>query len=138
MRWLTIVALGLALTGCPYPIYKLIQPEASPLVVSDTGAPVEGANVALISNAYPYGFEKSRELKRTDVTGATHFDSHREWRLEVFLFIHGAEIYFWNWCVEKDGYETFRTQWANDGDFTARPTVVLKRGSSTSCERSER
>ena len=107
-------------------------------VVNQTGAPLEGASVMLISRAYPYGFEKSRDTKRTDAARDARFDDHRQWRVELFLFIHGAESYFWNWCVEKDGYQTFRTHWTSDDEFNARPTIALQPGQAISCEHSER
>lgn len=66
MRRNFLVVVVLALTGRPYPIHKLIQPESVAQVVNRTGAPLEGANVTLCSRAYPYGFEKSRDTKRTD------------------------------------------------------------------------
>ena len=119
--------------GCIYPIYKTLQRESAAQVVSERGSPIEGVRVTLISSAYPYGFEKSRQTKPTDSSGHAHFDSVREWRIEA-LFIHGAEFFFWNWCVDKDGYETIRTQWQNEDSFEALPTFTLKPGVTKPCE----
>jgi hypothetical protein len=47
---------------------------------------------------YPHGGEKGRETKETLADGSATFEAVREWRVET-LMIHGAEEYFWNWCV---------------------------------------
>ena len=118
-------------TGC-YPIHKLIQPEAKATVVDSHEAPLEGVSVTLISNAYPYGWEKSRDLRPTDARGNITFGERREWRIEL-LFIHGAEAYFWNWCVEKQGFSTFETEWSGSSQFDADLKVKLESGDSIPC-----
>ncbi len=129
--WLLPV-LAVACSGC-YPIYKTLQPSASATVLDATShAPLGGATVQLISNAYPYGVEKSREAATTDVVGRVTFESRREWRWEV-LMIHGAEVFFWNWCVAKPGFETVQTTWQGGDDFVSDFRVELKAGDSTPC-----
>lgn len=94
--------------------------------------PVEGARVTLISNAYPYGWEKSREVMQTDDRGIAKFESRKEWRIEAIM-LHGAEFYFWNWCVEKSGFVTYVSANHSAGEFSSEPTIVLTQGISTPC-----
>lgn len=118
--------------GC-YPIHKTLQPRATATVVDAvTHAPIVNAPVVLISGAYPYGSERSRDVVATDSHGVAAFQGRHEWRWET-LMIHGYEIYFWNWCVEWPGYETVLTGWRNSDDFVADYRVDLKAGVSTPC-----
>ncbi|ARU26069.1 carboxypeptidase-like regulatory domain-containing protein [Cellvibrio sp. PSBB006] len=129
----TIVALLLvfSLTGC-YPVYKTLQPRSHILVLDESGAPIQGAVVVLVANAYPYGHEKTRMEVVTNSKGEARFPSSKEWRMEVMV-MHGMEIYYWNWCVTKEGYETYITRDGNAKDFDRKPTVILSEGDSTKC-----
>lgn len=127
-----IVVTAALCAGC-YPIHKLIQPMSTATVLDDSKRPIEGAQVTLISNAYPYGFERTRETFATDAYGVSRFDEHRDWRWEV-LMIHGWEEYFWNWCIEKPGFETSVTAWRSSRDFVTDVRVELKPGESTPCD----
>lgn len=130
---LLVIAFAVLLSGCvPYPINKTLQPEAEIVVTDRDGQPVADAWVHLISSAYPYGFEKSRAKVQTDLAGVVSFPKIKEWRMEA-LMLHGAEVYFWNWCVEKEGYETHVTQWRNSNDFVAQYEVTLQSGATTAC-----
>jgi len=126
----TLIAICLCV-GCA-PIYKKLQPSAEVIVIDTNKAPIENAQVSLVSNAYPYGIEKSRETKSTNASGIATFESKREWRIES-LMLHGSEIYFWNWCVVKEGYESYITSHNDSWNFEDSPTVVLKPGESQKC-----
>lgn len=126
-------ALVLPLAGCvPYPVYKTLQPAAVITVLDEASQPLADARVVLIAAAYPYGFDRFRSEKRTSADGRAQFDSRHEWRMEV-LAIHGSEVFFWNWCVEKTGYETYATQDGNADNFDNNPVIRLKPGESRSC-----
>lgn len=129
----TAAIAAMSLTACvPYPIYKTLQPAAQVTVLDEADHPLPQAEVTLIASAYPYGFEKTRETKNSASDGIANFASAREWRAESMM-IHGAEAYFWNWCIRKDGYVTFLTD-TRDGDkFTSKLIVHMKRGQSTAC-----
>jgi hypothetical protein len=130
---LASIALLLSVTGCvPYPIYKTLQPEAKAIVRDHTARPVPGAKVTLIASAYPYGREKSRETKETDASGVASFSSRKEWRMEV-LMIHGWEEYFWNWCIEKPGFQTYETAFGSQKKFGLESVFVLTEGASVPC-----
>ena len=103
-------------------------------VVKDaSGQPVEGAKVILIASANPHPIERGREVKMTDANGLAEFDSRHEWRMET-LMIHGVEFFFWNWCVEKHGFKTYRTYARSSGDeFDQHATIRLSRGASSDC-----
>jgi hypothetical protein len=125
-------------SGCvPYPVYKTLQPDAKATVRDAQGKPVSGAAVTLVASAYPYGRERSREMKMTMEDGVSAFASRREWRTEI-LAMHGAEEYFWNWCVQKEGFETFRTAHGRAAGFKAEPVIILKAGESKPCTQSIR
>jgi hypothetical protein len=126
----TVVAI---LSGCvPYPVLKTLQPAATVSLVDIQGKPVPAASVTLISSAYPYGLEKSRETKLTAINGTVAFDPTREFRVEV-LAMHGSEEFFWNWCIQKDGFETVETSHRGASEFESRFAVVLAAGVSTPC-----
>ena len=131
IRVITLAILSILAVGC-YPINKTLQPTAKITVVDERGDPVRGAEIVLISNAFPYGFERSRMLIRTNQNGHSYFPQITEWRIES-LMIHGSDVYFWNWCVFKEGYETFTTSLRNAKNFNSDQSVVLKRGDSKPC-----
>lgn len=114
------------------PVYKTLQPYAEAQVHNEQGQPLESAEVVLISSAYPYGWEQFRATAMTDPTGVATFYKVKDFRLEFFV-IHGAQEFFWNWCVKSRGYETQTTTFSNGDDFEAYPTFVLKPGESTAC-----
>jgi len=129
----TILLATALLSGCvPYPVYKTLQPAATATIQDSQGEPIAGAAVTLISSAYPYGWEKSRETQFSTEEGVAEFSSQREWRVEA-LALHGRELYFWNWCVEKEGFETFSTALGDAADFQTEPVVLLEAGQSTPC-----
>lgn len=130
---LTALLACLLLWGCvPYPVYKTLQPAATATIQDGRGEPISDAAVTLISSAYPYGWEKARETKLTTEEGVAAFSARREWRVEM-LALHGREVFFWNWCVEKEGFETFSTMHRNAADFRSEPIVLLKAGQSMPC-----
>jgi hypothetical protein len=101
-------------------------------VIDQYGAPVSGAKVSLISSAYPYGFERSRATSITQ-DGSVEFPKIKEFRIE-YLGLHGRMFYFWNWCIEKDGYSTYSTRYGLGEDFDPNPIFKLEPGSSSSCD----
>lgn len=128
-----VFALALASAGCvPYPVYKTLQPEARLTVLDEAERPVADARVVLISSAYPYGRERFRNETRSAADGAAAFPAIREWRAESMM-LHGAQTYFWNWCVEKTGYETYETMNREPDGFEPRAQVRLRAGESRSC-----
>ncbi|ARN19790.1 carboxypeptidase-like regulatory domain-containing protein [Piscinibacter gummiphilus] len=128
-----LLAACLAVSGCvPYPVYKELQPVTRVRVVDPAGRAVAGASVVLLSNAYPYGREQHRETRWTDASGVVSFDGRHEWRVES-LMIHGAQVFFWNLCVEKPGYATHLTEYRSAKKFETEPTVVLAPGTSSAC-----
>lgn len=131
--WLISAALCLILAGCiPYPVYKTLQPEATLTVLDESSSPVVGAEVQLVANAYPYGWERSREIRMTEADGVARFESHRQWRVES-LMLHGFQVFFWNWCVRRDGYASFFTAYGDASEFKNVLTVQLVPGVSTRC-----
>lgn len=121
------------LTACvPYPVYKTLQPYARMTVLGGDGQPVSGAEVVLIASTYPYGFERSRSTVTTDADGVASFASQREWRVESTM-LHGAQVFFWNWCVRTPGYRTESTSHNDAAQFESNPVVRLRAGESTPC-----
>lgn len=137
-RTLTAILASMTMTACvPYPVYKTLQPSARVIVEDQNGQVVPHAQVMLISSAYPYGFEQSREAKESDSSGVAEFKAVREWRTEA-LVIHGSQIFFWNWCVRADGFETYLTGNRNAADFNDNAVIRLRQGKSEMCPTSER
>jgi hypothetical protein len=134
MRLHTVLAALLALgaTGC-YPVHKTLAPDASMTVRDAQQRPIAGARVMLITNFYPYGRESTRDTLLTDSAGVVHFTRRSAWETEVMM-IHGAKIYFWNWCVEQPGFATFDTFHGQHTQFQPITTVTLVAGTSVPCE----
>ncbi len=121
------------IAGCvPYPVYKTLQPSAKATVLTADNAPLAGAEVTLIASAYPYGSERHRNTTETLADGTAHFAALRDMRIEV-LMIHGAQEFFWNWCVRKAGYVTYVTAHRDAEQFQAGLVVRLPPGVSTPC-----
>ncbi|HLD67079.1 MAG TPA: hypothetical protein VJA19_13640 [Pseudomonas sp.] len=122
------------LAGCvPIPMYKTLQPNAYMKVVDHAGDPIGGAKVELVSSTYPYGFEKFRVAGRTSHGGEIKFTKMKEWRVEVPLMIHGMEVFFWNWCVSKEGYASIQTHHRDADDFDTDALFTLVPGKSETC-----
>jgi hypothetical protein len=117
-RALTLVAV---LTAC-YPIHKTTREELRLRVLGAQSDTVPGAIVVLKATTYPYGRERTRDTLHTDSRGMAHFAQVKDWRMET-LMIHGADVYFWNWCVSAPGYQTQETRWTS-GERWVRDTVV--------------
>ncbi|WP_447956242.1 hypothetical protein [Vreelandella sp. EE7] len=128
-----ILTITLLLSGCVvYPVNKTLQPEAEILVTDVEEKPIQNAWVALISSSYPYGLEQMRTSDQTNHNGEASFPEMKEWRTES-LMIHGASVFFWNWCVVKAGFETHTTLWSRGDDFQPQYDVALTPGESTPC-----
>lgn len=127
------IPLALLGSGCvPYPVYKTMQPDARITVLDEASQPVADARVVLISSAYPYGREQFRNETRSGPDGAAAFQAIREWRAESMM-LHGSQVYFWNWCVEKAGYETYETLNREPSAFDDQAQVRLRAGESRPC-----
>jgi len=127
------VTLASLMSGCvPYPVYKTMQPDAQVTVLDEHSQPLADARVVLISSTYPYGREQFRNETRSAADGSARFKALREWRAESMM-IHGAQVYFWNWCVEKAGYETYMTLDRDAAYFKDEPQITLRPGESHSC-----
>lgn len=132
LSWV-LISLCIGLSGClPYPVYKKLQPEIRFTVMDEAEKPIAGARVHLITKSYPYGFEDSREIRITQSAGTATFSDRREWTTEA-LVIHGRKQYFWNWCVEKDGYATYHSTFKSGGDKEDHIKISLKTGGRTEC-----
>ncbi|MFI0472203.1 hypothetical protein ACGLWX_05690 [Halomonas sp. HMF6819] len=130
---LLILAITLLLSGCVvYPVNKTLQPEAEILVTDVQGKPIQDAWVSLISSSYPYGLEQRRTGDKTNAGGEASFPEMKEWRTES-LMIHGASVFFWNWCIVKADFETHITMWSSGDDFQPQYDVTLTPGESTPC-----
>ncbi|MCF6349387.1 MAG: hypothetical protein L3J20_14025 [Flavobacteriaceae bacterium] len=133
-KYIFYIVLTITFSGC-YPIHKTIQLKSEMMVVDKEGKPVKDAKVYLISSANPHNREKSRNMIKTDSTGVAKFDKIKEWRIE-FLMIHGADSYFWNWCVKKEGYKTHTDIIKNK--FEKKKRFILIKGKSEDCPKNFR
>lgn len=122
----------LACAGGCYPIYHTLRPEATLTVLDPARRPVAGARVLLTRSRFPAGFDQATDTTFTDSTGVAHFSRQKGWETEV-LMIHGAKIYFWNWCVQKPGMTTFDTRHNATVGFSATMSVTLAPGESAAC-----
>ncbi len=133
--WPAVAAIAVAslVSGCvPYPVYKTMQPDAHATVLDENSHPLADARVVLISSTFPYGREQFRNETRSAADGGATFEALREWRAESMV-IHGSQVYFWNWCVEKAGYETYMTLDRDAAYFKDKPQITLRPGESHSC-----
>ncbi|MCY1519854.1 hypothetical protein D9M68_546180 [compost metagenome] len=133
--WPAALAIPLAVlgSGCvPYPVYKTMQPDARITVLDPGSQPVADARVVLISSSYPYGQERFRNEARSGSDGVATFQAIREWRAESMM-LHGSQVYFWNWCVEKEGYETYATLNREPSGFDDEARIQLQAGKSRPC-----
>ncbi len=120
------------LSGC-FPNYKTLQPDTNFTVVDENKQPIVGTEIILISRAYPYGDEKFRTSNITNNLGKVSFNSINEFRIES-LMMHGMEVFFWNWCIYKDGYKTNYSNYRNSDDFLSENNIILKKGNSQICK----
>jgi hypothetical protein len=88
--------------------------------------------VTLISTTHPDGYVRSRDTLETGPDGIARFRGKRGLRIE-WLFLHRGPVYFWNWCVAKEGFVTYSTSGPRTKVFADESMVVLRRGASRSC-----
>jgi hypothetical protein len=132
LNTVAVILLAVGSTGC-YPVHKTLAPAASMSVRDTQLRPIANARVTLITNFYPYGRESTRDTLFTDRDGAVQFPKRAAWEMEV-LMIHGARLYFWNWCVERPGFATFDTGRIPRTAFQPKTDVVMAAGTSAPCE----
>jgi hypothetical protein len=131
-----VILCAVMLSGC-YPVYKTLRPQASLTVNDQNRRPLVGARVTLVTNFYPYGLEQSRDTVLADSSGIARFSKLKKWETEVMM-IHGAKIYFWNWCVQLPGYQTFDSRRIPVTKFEATTVVTLLPGEPTPCQPARR
>jgi hypothetical protein len=135
IRLVLAVTTGL-LTGCvAYPIYKTLQPATEVTVQDETGRPLTGASVHLVTRAHPPGMVPSRTMQATDAAGQARFPRVSEWRVET-LALHGAQAFYWSLCIQHPGFVTHETAYRAARAFDVRPVVRLSPGDSAPCRRS--
>ena len=131
MKRLLVIALAVLSSAC-VPVYKTLQPSAEVQVLDEQNQPLNDAQVTLISSAYPYGREQFRTEATTRGDGMATFYKVKDFRVEVMM-LHGSQEFFWNWCVSKTGYQTYRTEYRNSDMFSSQLQVTLQQGESTAC-----
>ncbi len=128
--WLICLAAGLC-AGC-YPIRKTIQPKARIAVVDSAGKPIVAATASLVSRAHPHHRLRGINTALTNAKGIARFPELNDWRVEV-LMIHGADVYFWEWCVQAEGFQTYATGQGNGAVFQNPARVQLQPGVMQDC-----
>ena len=129
-----LLAAPLLLGGCiPYPAYRTLQPQARATVVDEQSRPLADTRVILITSSYPYGRERWRDEQRSGEDGVASFGESQRMACRIADDPWPDDL-FWNWCVEKPGYATYRTLLTSSDDFDARPTITLTPGSSQTCD----
>lgn len=136
MHRLAMLCLGTGaalLAGCAsHPPGATIPSKASATVVTLDGAPLEGAVVTLVSQAYPNLYEKFRTDVTTGADGVAAFPRIRKWKVES-LGLHGEDAFIWNWCVRREGYATVATFERDEKDFDRHARFTMLPGESTPC-----
>jgi len=131
-KYLILSASALLFTGCIYPIYKTLQPQAMVEVVDENKVAIKNVNVHLQTREC-LPCKNSEQVKLSNERGIVHFDSQREWRKEI-LIIHGSTSFTWSWCVEKEGYKTILTSEAQSDKFESHRTFILEKGNTLPCD----
>ena len=131
LKRISAICVLAAVCDACYPMYKTRRPDAELTVRDASHRALAGARVILITSRNPYGREWSRDTLVTDSTGVARFTRVRAWEREV-LMIHGAWIYFWNWCVDAPGFGTVDTR-RGDTRFEPHAVIMLTPGTPTGC-----
>ncbi len=136
------------LAGCvAWPVIKVVQPEASALVVDADGQAIAGARVMLIAKRW-YGKRHSklhdlRAVKVTDRAGRVKFEQTSEIGSHRCAMVpHGSGCsryrYEYAWCVVAGGFNTYLTPglfevWTALPVFNPTPRFVMQPGRSYPC-----
>lgn len=120
----------LMLAGCGLPLHETVQPEASLTVRSETGTPIQGAQVRLNMRAIP-STKHAIAVVLTDTDGRASFPEVKEWHTRYPLMMHGTVEYRWAWCVSKAGYQDHDERWS--AEFKPYAVVTMKEGNSRGC-----
>jgi hypothetical protein len=127
---LALIAAGIC-AGC-YPIHKTIQPKARIEVLDGTGKPIRAAKASLVSRSHPHKRLRSINVAHTNDAGIAEFPELNDWRVEV-LMIHGADVYFWEWCVQAEGFQTYATGNGTPDEFSESARIALQPGTMQAC-----
>jgi len=134
---LNFLVLLLSFSGCIYPVYRTLYPQLNIEIKDVNNRPIKEATVHLGRITYfePESFKE--KLFTTNSEGKIEADSSREWGTDI-LIIHGATVYQWSLCIEKKGFQTFTTPWAEKNRFNTSESFTLKKGKSTLCRKNNK
>ncbi|WP_372403270.1 hypothetical protein ACDW34_12160 [Acinetobacter piscicola] len=100
---LSIILMCGLLQAC-YPVYKTIRTPVQVEVVDEQGKAIKNAKVVMETTQRPAHVMPVFNRLFTDAQGKVEFKRQRKWAMET-LFIHGFQVYSWNLCISKQGYE---------------------------------
>lgn len=119
-RALPILAIAVVLSGC-WPELKVAEPRAHIAITDESGAPIDGARVMVITQQYFLGPTHVHEFL-TDSKGVVDLRPQRQWVIEGAL--PDASVWFdWTFCVEKAGYRAVQAPLEHSRKATA---IVLE------------
>ena len=126
-----LVMLAMITGYVPYPVRKQLQPYTTAIILDEENNAIERAQASLIASSYPDDIQQGLELKLTNSQGLVQFEAKQEWRMEKGPA--RPEIFFWNWCVYKPGYETYWTNYRSADQWQDFFTVNLTPGIAKDC-----
>ena len=130
---LNLLVLLLSFSGCIYPVYRTLYPQLNIEIKDVNNKPIKSATVHLGRITYFEPESFNEKLFTTNSEGKIEADSSRAWGTDI-LIIHGATVYQWSLCIEKKGFQTFTTPWAEKDDFEkSKKIFILKKGVKTLC-----
>jgi len=68
------------------------------------GLPISNAKINFIAGSDPHHVLHHEEKLITDTRGIVSLESRHQFEVVAPLMMHGVPFYYWEWCVEKDGY----------------------------------
>ena len=129
-----IVLMCGLLSAC-YPVYQTIRTPVQVNVVDEQGQAIKNAKVVMETTQRPAHVLPVFNRLFTDSQGKVKFHRQREWTIET-LFIHGFQVYRWNLCVSKQGYEMLKSIELKEQN-SKRIRVVLKQQKGVNTDENE-
>lgn len=130
-----LFAVGVLVAGCPIPWRDtmVVQPALEVDVRDESGAAVEGARVLVVAGTNPHHQLAGTEELLTDAWGHASFEERSETKTIYPLMMHGVPFYYFEWCVEADGFVSQKGELGGEPVAPTLEVVLAKGGDERHC-----
>jgi hypothetical protein len=126
---------AILVAGCPIPWRDtmVVQPALEVDVKDESGAMIEGARVLVVAGSNPHHQLQGTEEQTTDAWGHASFEERSETKTVYPLMMHGVPFYYFEWCVEAEGFVAQRGELGGEPVDPVLEVALAKGGDERHC-----